>query len=223
MPLRRKKVVNMRKGNPSKRWTVKEIQEWIREKTQEANKIAQEFTRRMAGGDNDPRYSKEILRMQKKTGQKRTGIGQTIKNMLRKKKEDLLKQVRGLRQLDNFHHQVLNEEEQKRKKNRAYETFDKNFGGLDRETWEAMTDVFNGLNIGEWNVESDYVSSNIVTNLELNYPTEEIIEAWKSVLVEKYDEKGKMYRTTPAGKTSYTLVQEVNKYLKDHFGNDYDQ
>ena len=83
----------MRKGNPSKRWTVKDIQEWIREKTKQANEIAEEFTKRMTGGDNDPRYSKEILRMQKKTGQKRTGIGQTIKTMLRKKKEDLLKDI----------------------------------------------------------------------------------------------------------------------------------
>ena len=213
----------MRDGNPNKRWTVKDIQEWIKERTREVNEIAQEFTKRIASGDNDPRYSKEILRMQKKTGQKKTGIGQTIKTMLKKKKADLLKQVRGLRQFENFNQQVLNEEQQKIKKNRAYETFDKNFGGLDRETWEAMTDVFNGLNIGEWNVESDYVSSNIVTNLQLNYTTEEIIEAWKSVLVEKYDDKGRMYRTTPAGKTSYTLVQEVNKYLKDHFENENDQ
>lgn len=187
--------------NPSKKWTVKEIQQWIREQTEKANKIVEKVFK---GEYADDKYNKEIRKMQKATGQKRSGLDKPISLLFRgKKKKDLLSQARKLRNFFKADESIRAEQENDKRAKRAYDTFRENFGDIDRDTFNKMRDVFGGLNLKDWNIESDYVAGNIVDKIEEGYSVKEITDAWNTVLA---DDANKAM-------TSYNMVQQVNAIL----------
>ena len=187
--------------NPNKKWTVKEIQQWIREQTEKANKIVEKV---FTGEYKDSKYKDEIRKVQKATGQKRSGLGRPISLLFRgKKKKDLLSQARKLRNFFKADEAIRAEQESDKRAKRAYDTFKENFGDIDRDTFNKMRDVFGGLNLKDWNVESDYVAGNIVDKLEEGYSVQEITDAWNTVLA---DDANKAM-------TSYNMVQQVNAIL----------
>lgn len=188
--------------NPSKKWTVKEIQDWIREQTEKANEILEKVVK---GEYTDPKYIEEIRKLQKATGQKRTGLDKPISLMFRgKKKKDLLSQARKLRNFFKADEEIRKKQEDDEKANKAFDTFKDNFGDIDRDTFDRMRDVFGGLNLNDWNIESDYVAGNIVDKLNEGYSVQEIIDAWNTVF--EYDAN--------KAATSYNMVQRVNAILE---------
>lgn len=187
--------------NPNKKWTVREIQQWIREQTEKANKIVEKVFK---GEYADDKYNKEIRKMQKATGQKRSGLDKPISLLFRgKKKKDLLSQARKLRNFFKADESIRAEQESDKRAKRAYDTFKENFGDIDRDTFNKMRDVFGGLNLKDWNIESDYVAGNIVDKIEEGYSVKEITDAWNTVLA---DDANKAM-------TSYNMVQQVNAIL----------
>lgn len=187
--------------NPSKKWTVREIQQWIREQTEKANKIVEKVFK---GEYTDSKYNEEIRKVQKATGQKRSGLDKPISLLFRgKKKKQLLSQARKLRNFFKADEEIRAKQESDKRANRAYNTFKENFGNVDRDTFNRMRDVFGGLNLKDWNVESDYVAGNIVDKLEEGYTVQEITDAWNAVLA---DDANKAM-------TSYNMVQQVNAIL----------
>ena len=187
--------------NPNKKWTVREIQQWIREQTEKANKIVEKVFK---GEYADDKYNKEIRKMQKATGQKRSGVDKPISLLFRgKKKKDLLSQARKLRNFFKADESIRAEQESDKRAKRAYDTFKENFGDIDRDTFNKMRDVFGGLNLKDWNIESDYVAGNIVDKIEEGYSVKEITDAWNTVLA---DDANKAM-------TSYNMVQQVNAIL----------
>ena len=187
--------------NPNKKWTVREIQQWIREQTEKANKIVEKVFK---GEYADDKYNKEIRKMQKATGQKRSGLDKPISLLFRgKKKKDLLSQARKLRNFFKADESIRAEQESDKRAKRAYDTFKENFGDIDRDTFNKMRDVFGGLNLKDWNIESDYVAGNIVDKIEEGYSVKEITDAWNTVLAD--DANNAM--------TSYNMVQQVNAIL----------
>ena len=187
--------------NPNKKWTVREIQQWIREQTEKANKIVEKVIK---GEYADDKYNKEIRKMQKATGQKRSGVDKPISLLFRgKKKKDLLSQARKLRNFFKADESIRAEQESDKRAKRAYDTFKENFGDIDRDTFNKMRDVFGGLNLKDWNIESDYVAGNIVDKIEEGYSVKEITDAWNTVLA---DDANKAM-------TSYNMVQQVNAIL----------
>ena len=187
--------------NPNKKWTVREIQQWIREQTEKANKIVEKVFK---GEYADDKYNKEIRKMQKATGQKRSGLDKPISLLFRgKKKKDLLSQARKLRNFFKADESIRAEQESDKRAKRAYDTFKENFGDIDRDTFNKMRDVFGGLNLKDWNIESDYVAGNIVDKIEEGYSVKEITDAWNTVLA---DDANKAM-------TSYNMVQQVKAIL----------
>ena len=188
--------------NPSKKWKVKEIQQWIREQTEKANKIVKKV---LDGEFTDSKYADEIRKMQKATGQKRTGVDKPISLLFRgKTKSQLLSQARKLRNFFKADEEIRAKEESDKRANRAYDTFKDRYGDISRDTFNKMRDVFGGLNLKDWNIESDYVAGNIMDNLENGYTVEEITDAWNTVLSE--DEKKAM--------NSYEMVKRVDAILR---------
>lgn len=195
--------------NPSKKWTVREIQQWIREQTKKANEIV----KKVFGGElTDSRYAEEIRKMQKATGQKRTGIENPISLLFRgKTKNQLLSQSRKLRNFFKADEEIRAKEESDKRAKRAYETFKERYGeDISRDTFNKMRDVFGGLNLKDWNIESDYVAGNIIDNLENGYTVKEITDAWNTVLSE--DEKHAM--------NSYEMVKQVDAILRKNNSTD---
>lgn len=188
--------------NPSKKWKVKDIQQWIREQTEKANEIV----KKVLGGEyTDSKYVDEIRKMQKATGQKRTGIENPISLMFRgKTKSKLLSQARKLRNFFKADEEIRAKEESDKRANRAYGTFKERYGDISRDTFNKMRDVFGGLNLKDWNIESDYVAGNIIDNLENGYTVKEITDAWNTVLSE--DAKKAM--------NSYEMVKRVDAILR---------
>ncbi len=191
--------------NPSKKWKVKDIQQWIREQTEKANEIV----KKVFGGElTNPKYTEEIRKMQKATGQKRTGVKNPISLMFRgKTKSQLLSQARKLRNFFKADEEIRVEERKKEGIHRAYNTFKERFGeDISEDTFNKMREVFGGLNLAGWNIESDYVAGNIIDNLENGYTVQEITMAWKRVLEMDMRERAM---------NAYEMIKEVDAFLRN--------
>ena len=196
--------------NPSKKWTVREIQQWIREQTQKANEIV----KKVFGGElTNPKYAEEIRKMQKATGQKRTGAENPISLLFRgKTKKQLLSQSRKLRNFFKADEEIRAKERSDERAKRAYDTFKERYGDISRDTFNKMRDVFGGLNLKDWNIESDYVAGNIIDNLENGYTVKEITDAWNTVLSEDAEK----------AMNSYEMVKRVDALLRKNNSMDAD-
>lgn len=93
------------------------------------------------------------------------------------------------------------------KKRRAYETFNRNFGGekgIDPETFQRFIDTIGGIDFENYNVESDYIVQNIVEYLQNGVDPKRILDAWDFA-----------FKTEKMGETTYDKVVRASMFLNE--------
>ena len=173
-----------RSASPSKNWTVKELREYISEHVEQINELAKNYAEQASKGMSDKRYDQQIKKLQKSTGQKKTGRGARIIKGLRKKKDELLKQAKQFKSFFGFAEKTPPAKKfDNEKTERAYQTFTKNYGEMEREDYEAMVNVFGNINFSDWGYEAnaDNVVGNVQEYIQEGFTEKDIIRAMKQV------------------------------------------
>lgn len=179
-----RKKARTRSKTPSKNWTVRELREYISENVENINKITRNYAEQAGKGSSDKRYEQQIKKLQKSTGQKRTGRGEKIIKGLRKKKEELLKQAKQFVSFFKFAEKTPPAKEfDNPKVERAYQTFTQNYGDMERKDYESMVNVFGSINFSDWGYEAnaDNVVGNVQEYVQEGFTDKEIVRAMKQV------------------------------------------
>lgn len=157
-------------GNPSDKWTVKQIQTWLKDHYRESiiprvswYKTNEELP--------DPTMDKLIAKLQKSATGKTYDDG-TMYLGLRKSKKDLLKQTRRVRELEQYDRTTPTAKEFKNDKyERAYQTYTERYGNLTREQYDELVNMYGharslieDFGYGDkYNVGSDRLSKDSIT------------------------------------------------------------
>lgn len=195
-----------RSASPSKNWTVKELREYISEHVEQINELAKNYAEQASRGMSDKRYDQQIKKLQKSTGQKKTGRGARIIKGLRKKKDELLKQAKQFKSFFKFTEKTPPAEKfDNEKTERAYQTFTKNYGEMKREEYERMVNVFGNINFSDWGYEanSDNIVSAIDEYVRKGFSSQDIVDTMNRIAKEVYKR----------GKTPENMIQRLDDVL----------
>ena len=217
---------------PNDSWNINDLRRWIEQRTEAANRAIDSYMERRRQGQINPTADRNIIKLQKATGQKKVGLNQRVASLSRKRKADLLRQAEALRKFEiseqrsqnwtqktkrkskkkssiDWENMSPDERSRRRreierdlrrrgiyeeypeptepafmddeKKRRAYETFNRDFGGeegIDPWRYQWFLDTIGGIDFENYNVESDAVAQNIIDNVEKGYNPKRIIDAW---------------------------------------------
>ena len=242
-------------SRPNGSWNTADLRDWIERHTQSANRAIESYMERRRSGGINPTADRNIINLQKASGQKKVGLNQRVASLSRKRKSDLLKQAEALRKFelsgkrtenwtqktkrkkkrDPYDWENMSPEECRRtlkklrkkleaegiltpkpekqpfeddeKKRRAYETFNRNFGGekgIDPETFQRFIDTIGGIDFENYNVESDYIVQNIVEYLQNGVDPQRILDAWDFA-----------FKTEKMGETTYDKVVRASMFLNE--------
>lgn len=208
-------------AKPNGSWKLADLREWIERHTEAANRAIQSYMERRRNGGMNPTADRNILKLQQATGQKKVGLGQKVASLSRKRKSDLLKQAEALRKFEQSEKRTENwTQKTKRKKRkekqpfendekkrRAYDTFNRNFGGekgIDPKTFQRFLDTIGGVDFENYNVESDYIVQNIVEYLQNGVDPQRILDAWDFA-----------FKTEKMGETTYDKVVRASMFLNE--------
>lgn len=250
-------MMRTKNSKPNASWNTADLRAWIERHTESARRAIQSYMERRRLGDINPTADKNILKLQKATGQKRIGLSEKIASLTRKRKSELLKQAEALSKFETsekrsknwtqktkrkkkrneYDWENMSPEEHKRtldklrreleregrlepepepqpqpfesdeKKRRAYESFNKNYGGeegISPELYQRFIDTIGSVDFENYNVESNYVVQNIIEQLDNGFSTKDILDAWDFA-----------FKTEKAGESTYDKVVRVDMFLKD--------
>lgn len=245
-----------RSKRPDDSWSTAALRDWIEKHTASANRAIESYMARRASGSINTTADKNILKLQRATGQKKIGLTQRVASLSRKRKSELIKQAEALSKFEisekrsknwtqkttrkkkkdsdfgrkydelfgdkkadifNLKESLYGVEyepepepqpfEGDEKRRRAYETFNRNYGGeegISPELYQRFLDTIGGVNFENYNVESNYVVQNIIEYLEKKVPVKKILDAWDFV-----------FKTEQAGETTYDKVVRANMFIND--------
>lgn len=207
-------------SRPDGSWNISDLREWIERHTQSANRAIESYMERRRSGQINPTADRNILNLQHASGQKKVGLNQRVASLSRKRKSDLLKQAEALRKFEQSEKRTENwtkkTQRKKRKKQpfeddekkrRAYETFNRNFGGekgIDPKTFQRFIDTIGGIDFENYNVESDYIVQNIIEYLQNGVDPQRILDAWDFA-----------FKTEKMGETTYDKVVRASMFLNE--------
>ena len=238
-----------RSGKPNDSWSAAALRDWIEKHTAAVNRAIESYMARRSLGGINTTADKNILKLQRATGQKKIGLTQRVASLARKRKSELIKQAEALSKFEisekrsqNWTQKTTRKKKKEdpfglktkedrfglketlsrtepepepesqpfegdEKRRRAYETFNRNYGGeegISPELYQRFVDTIGGVNFENYNVESNYVVQNIIEYLEQKVPVKKILDAWDFA-----------FRTEQAGETTYDKVVRANMFIND--------
>lgn len=170
--------------NPSDKWTIKELKEYVRETTNKANEIIRNYNK--PGMKADKRYDQRIRKLQQASGQKKIGKNVKVAKLANKAKAELLKQAKGLMSFMKFSEKTKPAEVfDNEKTERAYQTFKDTFGDISRDKYMRLIDVYSQVDLSAFAGDSDPIANAIIDYVD-EYDSNTIIRAMNKVIEESH-------------------------------------